>query len=54
LHAILFLTIKTCLCSVCSYEFRMNVKTGEVRQKELSTLLVDFPRVNEEYTGRYT
>lgn len=36
------------------YEFRMNVKTGEVRQKELSTLSVDFPRVNEEYTGRKT
>ncbi|KAG0556078.1 hypothetical protein KC19_11G024200 [Ceratodon purpureus] len=36
------------------YEFRMNMKTGEVRQKQLSILSADFPRVNEEYTGRKT
>ena len=29
------------------------MKTGDVRQKQLSVLPVDFPRVNEDYTGRY-
>jgi carotenoid cleavage dioxygenase-like enzyme len=36
----------------CRYEFRMNVKTGEVKQRQLSDLSTDFPRINEEYTGR--
>ncbi|XP_024360877.1 carotenoid 9,10(9',10')-cleavage dioxygenase isoform X1 [Physcomitrium patens] len=36
------------------FEFRINLKTGEVRQKQLSVLVVDFPRVNEEYMGRKT
>jgi carotenoid cleavage dioxygenase len=36
------------------FEFRMNMKTGEVSQKQLSVLSADFPRVNEEYTGRKT
>jgi carotenoid cleavage dioxygenase-like enzyme len=30
----------------------MNVKTGEVKQRQLSDLSTDFPRINEEYTGR--
>lgn len=34
------------------YEFRLNVKTGEVKQRQLSDLSTDFPRINEEYTGR--
>ncbi|KAG0604369.1 hypothetical protein M758_10G166800 [Ceratodon purpureus] len=36
------------------YEFRMNLKTGEAKQRQLSDLSTDFPRVNEEYTGRKT
>jgi len=36
------------------YEFRINMRTGEVRQKQLSVLTAEFPRVNEEYTGRKT
>jgi len=31
----------------------MNLKTGEVKQRQLSELSIDFPRINEEYTGRY-
>lgn len=34
------------------YEFRMNLKTGEVKQRQLSILRVDFPRIHPEYTGR--
>jgi carotenoid cleavage dioxygenase-like enzyme len=34
------------------YEFRMNLKTGEVKMKQLSILRADFPRINPEYTGR--
>jgi len=32
---------------------RFNMKTGKAAQKKLSTYSVDFPRVNERYTGRY-
>lgn len=31
---------------------RFNMKTGEASQKKLSASTVDFPRVNESYTGR--
>ena len=35
------------------YEMRFNMKTGLASQKKLSTSVVEFPRVNESYTGRY-
>ena len=31
---------------------RFNMKTGVASQKKLSESAVDFPRVNESYTGR--
>nr|POE92690.1 carotenoid 9,10(9',10')-cleavage dioxygenase 1 [Quercus suber] len=34
------------------YEMRFNMKTGLASQKKLSASAVDFPRVNESYTGR--
>ncbi|EEF44631.1 9-cis-epoxycarotenoid dioxygenase, putative [Ricinus communis] len=34
------------------YEMRFNMKTGMALQKKLSVSAVDFPRVNESYTGR--
>jgi carotenoid cleavage dioxygenase len=34
------------------YEMRFNLKTGEASQKQLSASAIDFPRVNESYTGR--
>ncbi|KAK2637048.1 hypothetical protein Ddye_031840 [Dipteronia dyeriana] len=34
------------------YEMRFNMKTGLASQKKLSASAVDFPRVNECYTGR--
>ncbi|XP_075646592.1 carotenoid 9,10(9',10')-cleavage dioxygenase 1-like [Castanea sativa] len=34
------------------YEMRFNMKTGLASQKKLSTSAVEFPRVNESYTGR--
>ncbi|KAJ3673008.1 hypothetical protein LUZ60_006382 [Juncus effusus] len=34
------------------YEMRFNMKTGEASQKQLSVSAVDFPRINENYTGR--
>ncbi|ERN11802.1 carotenoid 9,10(9',10')-cleavage dioxygenase [Amborella trichopoda] len=34
------------------YEMRFNMKTGEATQKKLSASTVDFPRINENYTGR--
>ncbi|XP_020214194.1 carotenoid 9,10(9',10')-cleavage dioxygenase 1-like isoform X3 [Cajanus cajan] len=34
------------------YEMRFNMKTGEASQKKLSASALDFPRVNESYTGR--
>ncbi|XP_020965523.1 carotenoid 9,10(9',10')-cleavage dioxygenase 1 isoform X3 [Arachis ipaensis] len=34
------------------YEMRFNMKSGEASQKKLSASAVDFPRVNESYTGR--
>ncbi|KAM6570637.1 hypothetical protein CsatB_018622 [Cannabis sativa] len=34
------------------YEMRFNMKTGLATQKQLSASAVDFPRVNESYTGR--
>ncbi|CAB4268102.1 unnamed protein product [Prunus armeniaca] len=34
------------------YEMRFNLKTGLASQKKLSESAVDFPRVNESYTGR--
>ena len=33
---------------------RFNMKTGLASQKKLSASAVDFPRVNESYTGRYS
>ncbi|KAF7836051.1 carotenoid cleavage dioxygenase 1 [Senna tora] len=36
------------------YEMRFNMKTGLASQKKLSASAVDFPRVNESYTGSYT
>ncbi|KAK7861093.1 carotenoid 9 [Quercus suber] len=36
----------------CRYEMRFNMKTGLASQKKLSTSAVEFPRVNESYTGR--
>ncbi|PHT72464.1 hypothetical protein T459_23249, partial [Capsicum annuum] len=35
------------------YEMRFNMKKGLASQKKLSESAVDFPRVNENYTGRY-
>ena len=32
---------------------RFNMKTGSASQRKLSAPAVDFPRVNESYTGRY-
>jgi carotenoid cleavage dioxygenase-like enzyme len=34
------------------YEFRINLKTNEVTQKQLSLLAIECPKINEEYTGR--
>ncbi|XP_039685161.1 carotenoid 9,10(9',10')-cleavage dioxygenase 1 isoform X2 [Medicago truncatula] len=34
------------------YEMRFNMKTGKASQKKLSAFSIDFPRVNERYTGR--
>lgn len=34
------------------YEMRFNLKTGLASQKQLSWSAVDFPRINEKYTGR--
>ncbi|KAK6933811.1 Carotenoid oxygenase [Dillenia turbinata] len=34
------------------YEMRFNLKTGLASQKRLSASAVDFPRINESYTGR--
>lgn len=34
------------------YEMRFNMKSGFASQKKLSAPAVDFPRVNENYTGR--
>jgi hypothetical protein len=34
------------------YEFRMNLKTNQVTQKQLSLLAIECPKINEEYTGR--
>ncbi|XP_022148582.1 carotenoid 9,10(9',10')-cleavage dioxygenase 1 [Momordica charantia] len=34
------------------YEMRFNLKSGRASQKKLSESAVDFPRVNESYTGR--
>jgi len=31
---------------------RFNMKTGKASQKKLSAFSIDFPRVNERYTGR--
>lgn len=35
------------------YEMRFDMKTGVASQKQLSVSAVDFPRINESYTGRY-
>ena len=32
---------------------RFNMKSGLASQKKLSASAVDFPRINESYTGRY-
>ncbi|KAG6382793.1 hypothetical protein SASPL_157498 [Salvia splendens] len=34
------------------YEMRFNLKSGQASQKRLSASAVDFPEVNERYTGR--
>ncbi|KAJ0260519.1 hypothetical protein HA466_0067120 [Hirschfeldia incana] len=34
------------------YEMRFNMKTGSASQKKLSVSAVDFPRINERYTGK--
>nr|UBZ25138.1 carotenoid cleavage dioxygenase 2L [Crocus sativus] len=34
------------------YEMRFNLKTGITSQKQLSVPSVDFPRINQSYTGR--
>ncbi|XP_010241258.1 PREDICTED: carotenoid 9,10(9',10')-cleavage dioxygenase 1 [Nelumbo nucifera] len=34
------------------YEMRFNMKTGLASQRKLSASAVDFPRINENYTGR--
>ncbi|GAB2289035.1 Dixin [Dionaea muscipula] len=34
------------------YEMRFNMKTGLASQRKLSAPAVDFPRINESYTGR--
>lgn len=34
------------------YEMRFNLKNGLATEKKLSVSAVDFPRVNESYTGR--
>ncbi|KAK4253733.1 hypothetical protein QN277_010372 [Acacia crassicarpa] len=34
------------------YEMRFNMKTGLASQRKLSASAVDFPRINESYTGR--
>nr|QPZ56427.1 carotenoid 9,10(9',10')-cleavage dioxygenase 1 [Curcuma alismatifolia] len=34
------------------YEMRFNMKNGAASQKRLSVSAVDFPRINENYTGR--
>ncbi|KAH0728270.1 hypothetical protein KY284_004135 [Solanum tuberosum] len=34
------------------YEMRFNMKSGLASQKKLSEAAVDFPRINENYTGR--
>ncbi|KAK9664601.1 hypothetical protein RND81_14G055000 [Saponaria officinalis] len=34
------------------YEMRFNIQTGLASQKKLSASAVDFPRINENYTGR--
>uniref|UniRef100_A0A1D1ZCR7 carotenoid 9,10-dioxygenase n=1 Tax=Anthurium amnicola TaxID=1678845 RepID=A0A1D1ZCR7_9ARAE len=34
------------------YEMRFNMKNGAASQKQLSVSAVDFPRINESYTGR--
>ena len=38
---------------LCRYEFRMNLKTGEVKETRLSNLTTEYPRINEKYIGRY-
>lgn len=34
------------------YEMRFNMKSGAASQKKLSESAIDFPRINENYTGR--
>ncbi|CAM6036841.1 unnamed protein product [Sphagnum compactum] len=34
------------------YEFKMNLKTSETTQRQLSTLTIEFPRINDNYIGR--
>ncbi|TVU40496.1 hypothetical protein EJB05_13963, partial [Eragrostis curvula] len=34
------------------YEMRFNMKTGAASQKKLSASAIEFPRINESYTGR--
>ncbi|KAL3682185.1 hypothetical protein R1sor_000207 [Riccia sorocarpa] len=34
------------------WEYRLNLKTGEAKEKKLGEFRSDFPRINEEYVGR--
>lgn len=36
------------------YEWRFNLKTGEVKERRLGEIPCEFPRVNEQYLGRKT
>ncbi|TYK23264.1 carotenoid 9,10(9',10')-cleavage dioxygenase 1 isoform X2 [Cucumis melo var. makuwa] len=38
---------------VMMYEMRFNLKSGLASHRKLSESAVDFPRVNESYTGKY-
>lgn len=38
--------------NILRFEMRFNMKSGQASQKKLSASAVDFPRINESYTGR--
>ncbi|PHU12674.1 hypothetical protein BC332_19604 [Capsicum chinense] len=40
------------LLVIVTYEMRFNMKNGLASQKKLSESVIDFPRVNENYTGK--
>lgn len=45
--------VRLTVLDISRYEMRFNLKSGLASQKKLSESAVDFPRVNESYTGRY-